>query len=382
MEVPSLSSTNQVMRIMHIASGDLWAGAEVQLYTLVKTLAAMEGNELYAVLMNEGELARRLRDTGVSVFVIEESQHSSWQIFRHLQGLMGQIKPHIIHTHRLKENILGALANHFSVRAYSLRTVHGAPEFSYSFYKQTAKWFISRLDQWVGRYLQSHVIAVSQPLADQLSDKYPPEHIRVVLNGVDEAALGSVQSLGFDDAGFEGDSGVKHIGMVGRLVAVKRVDIFLAMAKTLIESGGSEYRFHIVGDGPLLEMLKSQATNAGLEGKVIFYGHRGDVAKIIKGLDVLVMCSDHEGLPMTALESLALGVPIVAHAVGGLVPLLSGVDGCALVSRHRYEAYVEAVLSLLDSAGREDLVLPLKYSARGNAQAMVQVYSEGIECLK
>ncbi|WP_019531038.1 glycosyltransferase [Dasania marina] len=372
MEVSTLSSTNAAMRILHVASGDLWAGAEVQLFTLVSALAAIEGNALFVVLLNEGELARRLRDIAVPVLVIDESHYGPKQILGRLKAHMLSVKPHVVHTHRLKENIIGALANTYSAKAYCVRTVHGAPEFSYSLIRQTPKWLISRLDKWVGRHLQHKVIAVSQPLSGLLQNIYPASHIAVVLNGVDVDTLSSIKAAEL------GREGVKHVGIVGRLVPVKRVDLFLQMAKALVDQANDNYCFHIIGDGPLLDDLQRQAAKLGLKD-VTFYGHREDATALIKAMDVLVMCSDHEGLPMTALESVAIGTPMVAHAVGGLVPLFETLDVCELVAQHNAEGYAGAVARVLARMASEPIALrlPGEYTAQGNAMAMMAVYRAG-----
>ena len=114
--------------VLHLASGDRWAGAEVQLFTLLSQLRQNDGVQPRAVLLNEGELAQRLRAIDVPVDVLDESRLSSGAIARELIALLRKYRPHILHTHRQKENILGSIANAVSVRARSVRTVHGAEE--------------------------------------------------------------------------------------------------------------------------------------------------------------------------------------------------------------------------------------------------------------
>src|SRR6185437_9942163 len=116
------------LRILHVASGDLWAGAEAQACALMSELALMPNTLVAAALMNDGILAGRLRGAGVSVTIFDERRLSAARIFRGLRGLMLIWKPDVVHTHRAKENILGAVAAFTSGRIPSIRTVHGANE--------------------------------------------------------------------------------------------------------------------------------------------------------------------------------------------------------------------------------------------------------------
>jgi hypothetical protein len=113
------------VRILHVVSGDLWAGAEAQVAALVAELARSPQLQLHAVVLNHGELEMRLRAAGVGVTVLDESQLSAWRILRGIRAVVRDFRPDVIHTHREKENVLGGLAARLAGCA-SLRTVHGA----------------------------------------------------------------------------------------------------------------------------------------------------------------------------------------------------------------------------------------------------------------
>ncbi|MFT5548318.1 MAG: glycosyltransferase involved in cell wall biosynthesis [Candidatus Azotimanducaceae bacterium] len=364
-----MSYQNTNLNVMHIASGDLWAGAEVQLFTLVKYQKYFENIKLLVVLMNDGLLADRLRDIGVEIVVLDERKLNALKVLSNLMTVMKKWKPDIVHTHRQKENILGSIANVLTVRAKSLRTVHGAPEFPENFMKHPLKWAIPQLDYLCARFFQKTVISVSDELADSLKVIYNDAKVAVVLNGVDIIDLqeNTMPLIG------EFDENLKHIGIVGRLESVKRVDLFLRMAKCAVVDDKMNWRFHVFGDGSLLEGLRAEAEHLGVSSTVMFEGHRGDIAQCIKSMDVLVMCSDHEGLPMTALESVALGTPMVAHSVGGLTKLLS--DGAGLlIQNQNVDNYYHAVTDLLEGSKKLPTVLPEQYRAETNAKNIIELY--------
>lgn len=333
------------LRVLHIASGDLWAGAEAQICTLLRTLTVQVPDmRIAAAVMNDGELAAQLRGCGVDVHIFDENRLGSLGILVALRRLMGAWRPDIVHTHRTKENILGAVANRLTHRVPSVRTVHGASERPRSGIRGLREELISSVDRWCARNLQGRVIAVSADMGRQLARTLPAEKIAIIENGVDIAEIRShIHPVDFRTCAPE----AAHVGLAGRLAPVKRVDLFIRIA-SLLQQGYPQtpWRFHVFGDGPLRETLERQAR---LEKHLplTFHGHRSDFIACLAALDVLVMCSDHEGMPMTALESLAVGTRIAAHAVGGLNEALAGTKSAILVEEHEPIAYAEAVRDLL-----------------------------------
>lgn len=219
-------SETPIQRVMHIISGDLWAGAEVQAYTL---LSELRGRcELSVVLLNSGRLADELARLEIPVTILDERKLGSLTILFSLRRLIRNFRPHIIHTHRQKENILGSIANLLSVRAKCLRTSHGAPEFT----PKGRQRLQVALNNYVGRYLQQGVIAVSHELHDKLAGIFPAKKIHIIRNGIDVSAVKAAAGL----ADFrQAMPNYTHIGIVGRLEPVKRVDIFLAIIPLLMK---------------------------------------------------------------------------------------------------------------------------------------------------
>jgi L-malate glycosyltransferase len=363
---------NRPLRVMHIISGDLWAGAEVQAYTLLKHL--YHEVDLCVILMNQGELSEKLAAVGIKSIIISEITHSSFSIIRKLFTHIRQFKPDVIHTHRQKENILGSLANlaciPFNGKLIpSVRTAHGAPEFNPKGKQKIQVW----LDQFVGRYLQKRVIAVSEDLAKKLAAIYPVNHIDVIQNGVDVDAL---KALAETPADFNQDVPDKtHVGIIGRLEPVKRVDMFLDMAAILINQQPDKWHFHVVGDGKLKSELKEQSHRLGISKDMTFHGHRKDIPSCIAALDAIIMCSDHEGTPMTALEALTLGTPLIAHKVGGLQELLIHLPE-NLVTHHSAGEYAKTLLHLLKQKKTYSNNLSNQFFAKTNCEKVISLYKE------
>lgn len=365
------------LKVLHIISGDLWAGAEVQAYTLLTALK--DRCDLYVVVLNHGELAHKLKLANIAIEIIDEQKTSSFNILRRLIKVIGTTKPDIIHTHRQKENILTSIANIIAAkvpwkRTPSLRTTHGAPEHSASGLKKVIVW----LDNITGKYFQDAVIAVSKDLAQKLMTTFPARKIHIIENGIDSDALNTLTPA--QDIRAQAEDHI-HIGIVGRLEPVKRVDLFIQIAKQLLsQTQTPPLKFHVIGDGKLKNDLMIQARDHGLSERIVFHGHRSDSTAAIAALDIVIMCSDHEGTPMTALETLALGKPLVAHSVGGLREILSHHPEL-LVTNHSANGYIRNLLQLLEHPIHTQL--PRIYTSQENAARTLQLYrrlaTKGVE---
>lgn len=358
------------IRVLHIISGDLWAGAEVQAYTLITTLRTE--CDIFVILMNHGELEQRLKKEGISVYIIDEQKNSGFAIFLQLTRLIKMVRPDIIHTHRQKENILGSLANlaaHLLPlrRKKSLRTTHGAPEHRATGVKKIIIW----LDRFCGKYLQDAIISVSDDLTQQLSLTYGPDNIYTIRNGVNQTNILATPAAPDIRSTAPADF---HIGIIGRLEPVKRVDLFIEAAHRILTSHPrTNIQFHIIGDGSLAQSLKQLASSCGITNKVLFHGHRSDSIATIAALDMVVMCSDHEGTPMTALETLALGKPLIAHNVGGLREILSE-HPTLLVDTHTADGYSNHILHHLQHPHQYSL--KLHYTNTENARLTLNLYQQ------
>jgi glycosyltransferase involved in cell wall biosynthesis len=235
---------------------------------------------------------------------------------------------------------------------------------------------VASLDHWCGRVLQQRVIAVTQPLGVQMAEEFPAAKIAVIENGVDSEKVRREKGVAEYRVT---DPDATHVGIAGRLVEVKRVDLYIETAALLVrERPERNWRFRIFGDGPTRRSLEGLSHRLQMDDKVIFHGHRQDIATCVGGLDALVICSDHEGMPMVSLEAAALGVPVVAHAVGGLPDV---VPKEFLVTQHDPLGYSSGILRALRADGRaiaaqRAMAALTRFSARRNAERVRALYEQ------
>ena len=312
---------HRTLRVCHVAMGDLWAGAEVQLTALVDALVKRPGLELSIVLLNEGRLASELRRLGVPVTVFPETKQNGLTLVRELTVYCRARKFDLLHTHKYKDTILGTIAAARCGIPSVVRTVHGLSE-PFRGIRSFRMGLYELCDDVAIRKKVDRLIAVSSQIEQVLSHRYGAKKVVQIHNGIRISQTQRIrvpqetrQQLGIDPS--------HHIiGTVGRLTAVKGHEHFLAGAQRLLQHR-RDLRFVIVGDGPLLNHLKEKATDLGIAGHVTFLGHRDDTYDLIGAMDVFVLPSLHEGIPMVILEAMALARPIVASRVGGIPEVIT-----------------------------------------------------------
>jgi len=144
----------------------------------------------------------------------------------------------------------------------------------------------------------------------------------------------------------------------------------------LLQQPTRSWHFHIVGDGPQAASLKQKTTRLGINSHVDFHGHCPSAAPLISKMNAVVICSDHEGLPMVALEALALGVPVVAHGIGGLQGLLPPQN---LVTDHTAAGYAGSLRRLFEDRQTCErpiaVSLPDQFTAASNAKSVATLYA-------
>jgi L-malate glycosyltransferase len=362
------------IRVLHVASGDLWAGAEVQVYQLLRALHARTDTIVSAIVFNRGELADRLRATGIPVTVLDERSASACGLLRGVLREIGTSGAHIVHTHRLKENIIGSIAAWLTKGAISVRTVHGRPE--YARRGSLRRRLLRRLDAFTA-VLQDGIVGVSRELCDYLRAEFSSRKVFYVPNGVDPTLIAHAASAPCD---YRRQPSL-NVAVLGRLVPVKRIDMFLKAAALLKAAQPGKYRFVVIGSGPLLQQMTELAGRLDLTNDVDFLGFQNNSLSVLAQMDCLVVTSDHEGLPMVALEALALGVPIVAHAVGGLPEALEGIAGNQLVTEHTPAGYATAIAAVTrlarpDTRGERHCQLPARYAISASAQSYADMYRD------
>lgn len=368
----------RAVSVCHIASGDAWGGAETQIATLLKSLAQRNDMRVCAIVLNDLRLAQELREAGIEIKVVPETTKSFPAIVRESALFLRGRRTQIIHSHRYKENLLAMLLGYrYPVRL--VRTQHGQPE-PYTGFSGLKQRFVYAIDRQIARYAADRVISVSSDLTRYLQSHVANSKIAVVHNGISLDLVRSSFSKAEAKQSLFIRTDAPVVGIATRLTAIKRLDLFVASAICVVKAIPTA-RFVVAGSGAQESILRELIRQADLEHQILLLGHRADIHDVMQAMDLMLLTSDHEGLPMAMLEAMALGVPIVSRKVGGIPEVIQdGVNGRLVDTDSPDELANVCTSLLLDEKLRAQLganarrVVEENYSAERNAAEVVRLY--------
>ena len=192
-------------------------------------------------------------------------------------------------------------------------------------------------------------LAVSGLVRDTVPDRLR-RRTEVVVHGVDLDAVAAQR----DRDGMRAELGIGPdevvVGTVANFRAQKDYPNLLAGA-VVLRDRGVPVRIVAVGQGPLEEEMRAEHARLGLAGRVELLGERADAVRVMSGCDAFVLASNNEGLPVAVMEALALGLPVVATAVGGLTEAVDATNG-VLVPARDPQALAGAIEALVTDPAR------------------------------
>jgi glycosyltransferase involved in cell wall biosynthesis len=148
--------------------------------------------------------------------------------------------------------------------------------------------------------------------------------------------------------------GQKLVGVVGRLVKIKNLGLFIDAAR-IVHGGDPGVRFALIGDGDEREALEQRVRAAGMGDCIHFTGWRMDLENVYPDLDVVALSSDNEGTPVSLIEAMAAGRPVVATRVGGVPDILEYGRLGRLTPRGDAEALARGIMEALHAPEEERL---------------------------
>lgn len=199
-------------------------------------------------------------------------------------------------------------------------------------------------------------IGVADAHAEHLvaNEGFPQERVHTVYNGVDTErfAPGDSNTLR-DELGIPAKSPI--VGILAALRPEKNHELFLAGAQR-IRQALPDAQFVIIGDGERRQPLQALAAELGIADVTHFLGSRSDVADILPSIDVVALTSHNEASPVSILEALSCGVPVISARVGSVPETVIPGETGELFDAGNLDGFVSAILALLrDASLRETL---------------------------
>jgi glycosyltransferase involved in cell wall biosynthesis len=274
---------------------------------------------------------------------------AAWRVAR----IIRRVRPDIVHTHTAKAGAVGRVAALFAGtgrRPVVVHTFHGHVLRGY--FGQAGTQLFRAIETLLAHFTD-RLIAVSPEVRDELVALHvaPRRKFSVVRLGIE---LEPRVRFGGDAAEVRRRHGVPAeafvVGWFGRMTAVKRTDDLLTTLAAL-RQGGTDALLLLVGDGDDRERLEQRAHDLGLARSCFFVGYQEEVAPWYAVCDAVVLTSASEGTPVTIIEALAAGRPVVATDVGGVRDVVDEGETGFLVPPRDTNALAQRLRALANDAG-------------------------------
>lgn len=328
--------------------------------------------ERIAVCKCEGEFTEQLRKIGVRVHLVPELERAispkrDVQAYLALRDFFRAERPDIVHTHSSKTGILGRLAAKAAGVTTIVHTVHG-----YAFPAESRaaiKAIFKFLERRAGRVTHRMIVLNDADAAiarDLLG--VPDRRLAVLPNGVDvdtysPATPEARHALRRSVFGIESLDHVV-VGMVGRLWVQKNPQCFVRAA-IQVAAQRPQVSFFMIGDGEFRHELEAAIRASGQADRIRILGWRSDVPELLKALDLMVLPSRWEGMPLAVLEAMSSAVPVIASDIPGNHHLVEdGSDG-RLFPPDDDQALASALIELVD-----DAALRARFSAQARSKVL------------
>jgi len=363
---------NKKVRILQIIHGMYLGGAENVVFNIIKKIDTEKYEIVLCCTHGAGELGERLIDEGYSVEVFERGI-GAFQTFKRIKAHIKKVEPDIVHTHGVSAFLAVGPLYLWNKLPPWIHTFH------FGNYPHIQKSYL--YGQMIFARFAKKLIAVSESQRNAVIEhlRVKPKQISTVFNGVpnnpcvfnDEVRKEIRDEFNFSDTDLV-------FSCIVVFTEQKGVNYLLQAVDKVVESAPNA-KFLIVGGGPLDESLRNQASQLKHSDSVVFAGWRQDIHQIMTAIDVFVLPSLWEGLPMVLLEAMASARPVVVTDVADNLNVVGQGEAGYVVPPKDTKALEEAILKLalneddIQSMGKAALA---RYESQYTVDKMVQGYEK------
>lgn len=363
-----------MIRVAHVLTRTNIGGPSVMLVDLLEGLDRREFAQTVvrgAPIANEGDYLEHRR-VDAEVFTIGGLKRSLGVLgeVRSLVALarmLRRLRPDVVHTHMAKAGVIGRIAAVIARVPVRVHTYHG--HLLHGYFPAPITAVFTSVERWLSK-VTTHALVVGEATRRDLL------RARVVSEAHSSTILPAAKPLARHDRhharellGLPADRVV--VGFVGRLTGIKRPERFTKIAAAIPRA-----TFAVVGNGPLRQ--QTMDATASLSNVMMLDWH-DDVSLVLAALDVLVLTSDNEGVPLSLIEAASAGVPVVSTDVGGVREIVD--DGMTGLVVDDESGLVEAVSRLVDDeqlrramGSRAPAHIAERFSMKGYLDAHASLY--------
>lgn len=331
------------MKIMYgITKGDI-GGAQSHVIQLINHYA--NEHDVYLLVGNNGPMLQQL-DKRVKVIIINNlvgpiNLKKDLLATREVMMYISRIKPDILHLHSSKAGIIGRIANKFSdhCNPYVIFTAH-----SWAFTEDIP--MIKRnIFKWIEKMaysLTDKVICVSEYDSKVALDAgFKSNKLVTIHNSLEES-----QNTTYTKENKNINKNTVNFVMVARFAYPKMQLQVVDAIKQLNITHKNKFKFCFIGNGETLKQCKEKVEKLHLQATIEFLENVNNAREIIEHYDVFVLMSKQEGLPISILEAMAKGLPIIASNVGGINELID--DNGELIKQNNSKELTKLMRKYID----------------------------------
>jgi glycosyltransferase involved in cell wall biosynthesis len=363
--------------ICQVLHGLRVGGAELLAAHLARRLGSAY-RFLFVCLDELGTLGEELLREGLEVRTLGRRPGLDWRCSFRLARLLWRERVELIHAHQYTPFFYAMTARMLYRRPAVLFTEHGRHHPDYPRRKRMLanRWFLQNRDRVVGVGQ-----AVRQALVQ--NEGIPDQRVAVIYNGIN---LASFSVNGHDRRAVRHEMGVGLEDLV--ILQVARLDYLKDHATAIrtlerVLERRKDARLVLVGEGPQKELIERLIQECGLTAHVRMLGLRSDVARLLSAADLFLLTSISEGIPLTVIEAMAAGLPVISTRVGGITEIVedehTGLlgpagDEVSLASRILRLAADPVLRRVMGERGRERA--QRKFSESKMHECYLQLYME------
>ena len=315
------------IKILYFLSTAEYGGTETKVLALVTHLPSDQFDRHVCFLGNqEGPISKQLQRNNIPVTFLNFRVSQAYQRIKTIYSFFKEHAFDIIHVYGLRANlitrIIGKIAR-MPIILGGLESIHSSDHRDDS--DSPLPLFLDRITM----PLIKAYVSNSQAAVDFFISKgFPPEQFHVIYNGIQVALYQNASKIQNQF------NKMPVIVNVANLRHVKHHDLLInACAK--LKRNGTPFHLNLVGKGPLKDSILQQINALGLTNEVSLLGERSDIPYILSTSDIFVLSSYFEGMPVSIMEAMASGLPIISTDVGGVSELVdNGNTGILVPSNH------------------------------------------------
>lgn len=343
--IPDLCTGGAEKMVVELASNLNKEEFEVYVLVIRKPL----NNELERSISSNVNIIYLNKDYGFNPLTL-------WQCYKKLL----LIKPDIIHTHIQSFTYVVPYIMCHGVKM--IHTIHNIPE-------EEAKGLRRKLLKFLFKYKKAVPVGISDKITYMTKKLYRIEIVETVYNPVDNKVF-------YPSKNHDIHRECRFIS-VGRMVDQKNFKLLVAAFSEYLNENQNA-TLTILGDGPLRSDIENQVNQLKCANSILLLGNKSNVADYLRQSDIFILTSKFEGLPMTVLEAMATGLPIICTDVGGVSDVVE--ENGILIHKHNTDEVISAIRTLVNDKtkrsqmGEKSKELSYKYFIANVANEYEKLY--------